>query len=316
LGSAYWRAAHLRDDPPPWILEDRIAATILSADDVTELEVPLVGWDPSVAAGFRLHHVIRARVAEDVAVVGLDTGRADYAILGAGADTFAWRHRQASQFTVWEYDLAATQVWKRQALIDVGLGVPSNVRFVTIDLATTRLDAVDVPARATWSWMGVTMYLTPQAMTDILDVLAHLGTGTTVVANFALPPEECDELGLAAARSAASLVASVGEPVVATYRRGDVRTSVSRRRFQPGRASRRRRTVPPLPSRPQGPNAPRLNGDRRRRRVAETTPLSSAPTRAEVARTRTPSHRMVACRYRAAPTGTSVMAASICPRVR
>jgi methyltransferase (TIGR00027 family) len=222
LGSAYWRAAHLRDDPPPWILEDRIAETILSADDVTELEAPLVGWDPSVAAGFRLHHVIRARVAEDVAVLGLDTGRTDYAILGAGADTFAWRHRQASQFTVWEYDLAATQAWKRQALIDAGLGVPSNVRFVTIDLATTRLDAVDVPARATWSWMGVTMYLTPEAMTEVLDALAHLGTGTTVVANFALPPDECDELGLAAARSAASLVASVGEPVVATYRRGDV----------------------------------------------------------------------------------------------
>src|SRR5262245_49877167 len=96
LGSAYWRAAHLRDDPPPWILEDRIAESILTADDVAELEAPLVGWEPSVAAGFRLQHVIRARVAEDIAVVGLDAGRTDYAILGAGADTFAWRHPWAA----------------------------------------------------------------------------------------------------------------------------------------------------------------------------------------------------------------------------
>jgi hypothetical protein len=65
--------------------------TILDSHDIAELEAPLVGRDRAVAAGFRWHHVIRARVAEDVAVVGLDTGRTDYAVLGAGADTFAWR---------------------------------------------------------------------------------------------------------------------------------------------------------------------------------------------------------------------------------
>jgi methyltransferase (TIGR00027 family) len=222
LGSAYWRAAHLRDDPPPWILEDRIASRILSADDVAGLEAPLAGWDPSVAAGFRLHHAIRARVAEDVAVAGLGSGRTNYAILGAGADTFAWRHPSASWFTVWEYDLAATQAWKRQALIDAGLGVPSNVRFLAIDLSATGLGGVDVPRQATWSWLGVTMYLTPQVTKEVLDVIAGLGTGTTVVANFVLPPEECNELGRAAAASAASLVASVGEPVVATYGPGEV----------------------------------------------------------------------------------------------
>jgi methyltransferase (TIGR00027 family) len=223
LGSAYWRATHLRDDPPPWILEDRLAARILSADGVAELEAPLVDWDPLVVAGFRLQHAIRARVAEDVAVAGLGVGRTDYAILGAGADTFAWRHPQATQFTIWEYDLAATQAWKRQAMSDAGLDVPSNLRFVAIDLSATRLDTVEAPTCATWSWMGVTMYLSPQATTEVLDVIARLGVGTTLVANFALPREECDELGVAAAASAASLVASVGEPVVATYRRGEVK---------------------------------------------------------------------------------------------
>jgi methyltransferase (TIGR00027 family) len=214
--------AHLRDDPPPWILEDRIAASILSADEVAELEAPLTGWDPHVVAGFRLQHAIRARVAEDIAVARLGVGRAEYAILGAGLDTFAWRHPEASRFTVWEYDLPATQAWKRQALLKAGLGVPSNVRFMAIDLSATRLDTVEVPARATWSWMGVTMYLTPEATREVLDVIADTGTGTTLVVNFVLPPEECSELGQAAAASAASFVASVGEPVVATYRRRDV----------------------------------------------------------------------------------------------
>jgi O-methyltransferase involved in polyketide biosynthesis len=102
LGSAYWRAVHLRDDSAPWILEDRIAARLLGDDDIAELEGPLADWDHAVVAGFRLAHAVRARVAEDVAVAGLDVGRSDYAILGAGLDTFAWRHPQASQFTVWE----------------------------------------------------------------------------------------------------------------------------------------------------------------------------------------------------------------------
>ena len=128
----------------------------------------------------------------------------------------------ASPFTVWEYDLAATQAWKRHPVIDAGVGAPRNVRFVTIDLSTTGLAAVEAPGRATWSRMDVTMYRTPHATTEVPDAIADLGTGTTVVANVAVAPEECDELGLAAARSAASLVASVGEPVVATYRRGDV----------------------------------------------------------------------------------------------
>jgi O-methyltransferase involved in polyketide biosynthesis len=109
LGSAYWRAAHLRDDPPPWILEDRLAATLLGDDVIAELEAPLDGWDPAVMAGFRLWHAVRARVAEDVALAGLRFGRLDYAIVGAGLDTFAWRHPQASQFTIWEYDQPVTQ---------------------------------------------------------------------------------------------------------------------------------------------------------------------------------------------------------------
>jgi methyltransferase (TIGR00027 family) len=222
LGSAYWRAAHLRDDPPPWILEDRIAARLLGDNNIAEIEGPLAGWDQPVLAGFRLAHAVRARVAEDVAVAGLGAGRSDYAIVGAGLDTFAWRHAQASQFTVWEYDQAATQAWKRQAINAAGLDEPGNVRFVPTDLSRTRLDSVELPSWATWNWLGVTVYLTQKATTETLEVIAHTGGGTTLVVDFVLPPDERDELGLAAGASAASLVASVGEPVVSTYRRRDV----------------------------------------------------------------------------------------------
>jgi O-methyltransferase involved in polyketide biosynthesis len=118
--------------------------------------------------------------------------------------------------------MAATQVWKRQAITAAGFEVPGNVRFVPIDLSRTRLDAVEVPSRATWSWLGVAVYLTERAAAETLEVIAHTGVGTTLIVDFVLPPEERDELGRAAAASAASVVASVGEPVVSTYRRRDV----------------------------------------------------------------------------------------------
>jgi O-methyltransferase involved in polyketide biosynthesis len=69
---------------------------------------------------------------------------------------------------------------------------------------------------------GVTVYLSEQAATETLEAIARTDTGTTLIADFVLSADEHDELGRAAAASAASLVASVGEPVISTYRRRDV----------------------------------------------------------------------------------------------
>jgi O-methyltransferase involved in polyketide biosynthesis len=74
--------------------------------------------------------------------------------------------------------------------------------------------------------MGVTVYLTQPATSEVLDVIAQSGDGTTLVADFVLHVEERDELGAAAASAAASLIASIGEPVAATFRRGEVEALV------------------------------------------------------------------------------------------
>jgi O-methyltransferase involved in polyketide biosynthesis len=49
---------------------------------------------------FRVSHAARARLAEDVAAAGLASGRRDYVLLGAGLDTFAWRHPRVGDFVV------------------------------------------------------------------------------------------------------------------------------------------------------------------------------------------------------------------------
>ena len=97
MGSGLLRAEHVREDPPPWVFEDTLAGQLLDAAEIAELEAPMAAWPPVVRRAFRVSHAVRARLAEDVAAAGLAAGRRDYVLLGAGLDTFAWRHPRASR---------------------------------------------------------------------------------------------------------------------------------------------------------------------------------------------------------------------------
>jgi methyltransferase (TIGR00027 family) len=221
MGSALLRAAHVREDRPPWVLEDTLAGQLLNAAEVAELEASMAAWPPVVRQAFRVSHAVRARLAEDVAVTGLAAGRRDYVLLGAGLDTFAWRHPRAGDLVVWDIDHPDTQAWKRAALRRAGLAEPANVRFVAADLSATAIGDLGTPARATWNWLGVTMYLQPEATEAALRAIAAGRTGTTLVVNFLLPVGTLDALGHAVRDSAAAAVAAAGEPVVATYTRDE-----------------------------------------------------------------------------------------------
>ena len=221
MGSALLRAAHVREDPPPWAFEDTLAGQLLDAAEVAEVEAPMAAWPPAVRRAFRVSHAVRARLAEDVAAAGLAAGRPDYVLLGAGLDTFAWRHPRAGDCMVWEIDHPDTQAWKRAALRRAGLAEPANVRFVAADLSATAIGDLGIPARATWNWLGVTMYLPPEATAAALRAIAAGRAGTTLVVNFLLPPGPLDALGHAVRDCAAATVAATGEPIVATYARDD-----------------------------------------------------------------------------------------------
>jgi len=221
MGSAVLRAAHVREDAPPWVLEDEIAESFLDEESRRRLREEIADWAPEVRAAFRLAHAVRSRVAEDVAVAGLDEGRRAYVLLGAGLDSFAWRHPSADRFEIWEIDHPATQEWKRRALAAHRLAEPGNVRFVPVDLGETPVAEVATPREATWSWLGVTMYLERSTTADVLRAIADHDPGTTVVVNFALAAEELDALSDAVRVTAAAVVRRAGEPVRGTYRRAE-----------------------------------------------------------------------------------------------
>jgi methyltransferase (TIGR00027 family) len=217
MGSALLRAAHVREDRPPWILDDTLAARLVDEKETAELEASMAGWSPEVRQAFRLSHAVRARLAEDVAIDGLAAGRRDYVLLGAGLDTFALRHPRASEFTVWEVDHPSTQAWKRAALRRASLPEPAHVRFVPADLAGVAVEDLKLPELATWNWLGVTMYLEPRATQAVLHAIAAASPGTTLVVNFLLAADTLDALARAVRDSSVRAVAAASEPVVATY---------------------------------------------------------------------------------------------------
>src|SRR6266516_1941141 len=127
---ALWRALHVEIDPPPHVLEDELGLKLAAPDD---------GWRarPDMSAftrPFRASIVARARFIEDLVAEQAARGVVQYVILGAGLDTFAQRRPElASRLLVFEIDRPGPQAWKRQRLVDLGLGIPSFLRLVPVD---------------------------------------------------------------------------------------------------------------------------------------------------------------------------------------
>jgi methyltransferase (TIGR00027 family) len=194
---ALWRAMHVQVDPLPHVLEDEMGLRLVAPDD---------GWrrrpdmDPQGTRLFRASIVARARFIEDMVVEQAGRGVEQYVILGAGLDTFAQRRPEvASRLLVFEIDQPGPQAWKRQRLIELGLGIPAYLRLVPVDfeagdswwerLAASGFD----PARpALVASTGVSMYLTREAILATLRQVAALAPGSTLAMSFMLPIEMAD----------------------------------------------------------------------------------------------------------------------------
>jgi len=194
--TALWRALHLEVDSPPHVFEDKIGLMLVAPDD---------GWRnrPDMSPftrPFRASILARARFVEDLVVEQATRGVRQYVILGAGLDTFVQRRPElASRLLVFEIDQPGLQEWKRQRLIDLGLGIPSFLRLVPMNFEVgdawwERLAAsgFDLEGSAVVASTGVSMYLTRDAITATLHKIATLAPGSTLAMSFMLPIELLD----------------------------------------------------------------------------------------------------------------------------
>jgi methyltransferase (TIGR00027 family) len=212
LRVAIRRAAHQIMEQPR-ILEDPIAVRLIGPEYTRDLERA----SHKVARDFRSFMAVRSRYAEDSLAEAVSRGVAQYVILGAGLDTYAYRNPFPA-LRVFEVDFPATQEWKRTMLDAAAIAVPENVTFVPLDfehktLATGLAESgFDSGAPAFFGWLGVVPYLTLAAFRATLDAIAKLPAGSALSFDYALAPETLSPVGRTAFDALAGRVAAAGEP--------------------------------------------------------------------------------------------------------
>ena len=197
-GMAMLRALEQRQPRSKRIIEDHYAAAFLQNPLYRWLAVaPLSGHAVSFllkfwAPGGQEFLSIRPRLVDELVTAAATQGLEQVVILGAGFDTMAWRIRDVlSNVTVYEVDHPATQAVKRR--VSERIGAPSNLRFVAVDfevddfVENLRAAGFDPQRRSFIVWVGVTYYLTAQAMARALQQIATLGgAGTQLVFDYML----------------------------------------------------------------------------------------------------------------------------------
>ncbi|WP_334186897.1 class I SAM-dependent methyltransferase [Noviherbaspirillum sp.] len=230
LRAARSRAKHQLCDFPP-IFEDPIALKILGLRNDAELRAMPPHADSKFARGIRAGLVARSRIAEDELHQAVKRGVPQYVVLGAGLDTFAYRNPYpASTLRVFEVDHPATQAWKRTLLDEAQIPLPDSLRFVDIDFESQslaeRLHAAGFNAGepAFFSWLGVTMYLSNDAVMHILRHVASGPKGSGIVFDYVLDYASRNLVGRLFLHALAYRFARLGEPWIGFFQPHDLMT--------------------------------------------------------------------------------------------
>jgi methyltransferase (TIGR00027 family) len=198
LLAAAARAAHLIVDEAPPLFADTSAYALLGGHAEEFVGHHRAYGRHPLLAGARVGVTTRSRYTEERLASAVRGGVSQYVILGAGLDSYAYRSDGA--VAVFEVDHPSTQQWKRDQVADAGIAAP-DVTYVPVDLETEPLSGALLahgfdPARpALFSWLGVTMYLTREAIAETLTAIAAFAPGAEIVLDTMLPAELRDEAG-------------------------------------------------------------------------------------------------------------------------
>ena len=189
------RAAHQLLDQGA-IFSDPFAIKILCEDEKDVLQFATA--HPFAGIG-RLFTAARSRIAQDALSAAVERGIRQIVILGAGLDTFALRNPHgAPGIRIYEVDHPATQAWKIQRLAEARLALPPWLIFVPVDFERDDLAQELAGAGfqqntpAFFTWLGVTPYLTQDAIGSTLDYIASVPR-SEVVFDYMEPAEAFSE---------------------------------------------------------------------------------------------------------------------------
>lgn len=237
---AFLRAHHARHGDPK-IFDDSLAARLITPDEASGIELRAIEslrrLHPGIdngrldrasllrealrARGALAEIIARARFTEDRLLHGLTAGVSQYVILGAGLDTFALRRPDLQdRLAVFEIDLPAFQTSKRARLAAAGLACPPNLHLLAADLEHESLadvllrSAYRRDGKAFFSCLGVSFYLSPEAVLDMLRSIWRVAVPGSLLAFDYLDLDAFDpEISSSQIREIMDAVRQVGEPM-------------------------------------------------------------------------------------------------------
>jgi methyltransferase (TIGR00027 family) len=213
-----------RQEPAPLIFDD-VLAMGLAGESGPGLGQRLRRDLPSsLLLAFSRWVCIRSRFAEDLVEHAVADGVGQYVMLGAGLDSFAYRRGDLlDRLRVFEVDHPASQSWKRDRLSELGVRIPDSLVFAPVDFEHQTLSAglegagFEFGRSAVFTWIGVTMYLTLEAIHATLHAIAQCPPGTRVALTYNQPHHVLDSFSVAVTRAFAGMASDMGEPFVSFF---------------------------------------------------------------------------------------------------
>jgi methyltransferase (TIGR00027 family) len=138
---------------------------------------------------------------------------------------------------VFEVDHSASQSWKQDRLLDLGIEVPHNLVFAPVDFERETLRegltgaGFDFGRAAVFSWVGVTMYLTLDAIEATLATISECRPGSRVALTYNQPHHMLDEVSRQVTRTFQAIATELGEPFVSFFVPGEIEALVRNHGF-------------------------------------------------------------------------------------
>ncbi|AUM64341.1 SAM-dependent methyltransferase [Brevibacillus laterosporus] len=212
LLSAFGRAYHSKYDTPK-IFDDFIAKELITPREFSDIRENMIKGIPffnkEIAKKFQDHPdeilkwitqvqlsptpLARAAYCENVLFHEMLLGVKQYVILGAGLDTFCFRHPELNDsLEIFEVDYPAAQDFKKIRLANANYQIPNNLHFVSIDFTKefTIQNLVEegfMPNKKTFlSLLGVSYYVTKEENANLINKLfAEVPSGSSIVFDYA-----------------------------------------------------------------------------------------------------------------------------------
>ncbi|MDH4423266.1 MULTISPECIES: class I SAM-dependent methyltransferase [Bacillus cereus group] len=243
LVSAFGRAYHSEFDSSK-IFDDYIAKEFISSKERNEIETNMIQgihvFNKDIAKQFQDDPneilkwitqvqlsptpLARAAYCERVLLHEMTLGAKQYVILGAGLDTFSFRHRELeNKIEIFEVDHPSTQRFKKERIKEAELEVPNHLHFVSMDftkgISYEQLRNEGFEHKKTFfSLLGVSYYLTKEELASLIECLFEMvPEGSSIV--FDYPDENLfTEKGLSnRVENMVKMAAVGGEPMKSCY---------------------------------------------------------------------------------------------------